>query len=40
MGPENAVLVMVTVKFSFDFSFPTESRGSTGTKHGLWSPEN
>lgn len=33
-------LVMVTVKFGFDFSFSTESRGSTGTTHGLGSPKN
>lgn len=35
-----AVLVMVTVKFGFDFSFSTESRGSIGTTHGLGSPKN
>ena len=35
-----AVLVMVTVKFGFDFSFSTESRGSIGTTHELGSPKN
>ena len=37
---KNSVLVMVTVKFGFEFSFSTESRGSTGTTHGLGSPKN
>ena len=37
---KTAVLAMVTVKFGFDFSFSTESRGSIGTTHGLGSPKN